>query len=70
MSSILDNPRVTRLGTSGYEVATDDGPIRVLPNEAMGWGLYVGPKLDLVFTSGGPAIGFDSAEDAIAAVTR
>jgi hypothetical protein len=66
--SILNDPRVQKFGEDGYEVDTTDGPIRVLPNEAMGWGLYVGPRLDLVMTPAGPAIGYESAEDAVGAV--
>ncbi|GAA0494363.1 hypothetical protein Ade02nite_20370 [Paractinoplanes deccanensis] len=65
--SILDDPCVQPFG-GGFEVTTDAGPVRVLPNEALGWGLYVGDRLNLVMTSSGPAIGFQSAEAAIEAV--
>lgn len=69
-ASILDDPRVTRFGDSGgYEVTTDGGDMfRVLPNEAMGWGIYYGPNLDLLITQSGPAIGIGSAEEAIGAL--
>lgn len=68
MSSILNDPRVKPFGTDGHEVTTDNGVFQVLPSEALGWGLYVGPKLDMVFSSGGPVIGFESAEAVIEAV--
>jgi len=69
--TILNDPRVKPFGSSGgYEITTDDGSIQVLPNDALGWGLYVGTNLDLIMTGSGPAIGFESAEDAIGAVLR
>jgi hypothetical protein len=68
--SILDDPRVKPLGADGYQVATDTGIVNVLHSDMLGWGLYTGPRLEMVITGSGPAIGIVSAEAAIKAVLR
>jgi hypothetical protein len=67
--SILNDPRVTAR-SDGYAISTDNGPIYALPNDALGWGLYHGPRLDMVMNLSGPAIGLASAEAAVEAVLR
>jgi hypothetical protein len=63
--SVMDNPRVSQTGSDSYAVASDVGRIVVLPNEALGWGLYRGASLELVSDGSGFAIGFSSAEEAV-----
>ncbi len=67
MSSYDDHPAVSGDG-NGFTVQRDGADYRVLPNEAMGWGIYTGPNLDLVFGDNGPAIGFGDADTAIGAL--
>ncbi len=66
--SILNDSRVKPFGVDGHEVTTDGDPVRVLPNKLMGWGLYTGDRLDVVFIDGAAAIGYESAEAAVEAV--
>nr|WP_221374460.1 hypothetical protein [Actinoplanes polyasparticus] len=66
--SILSDSRVKPFGADGHEVTTDQGVFRILPNDALGWGIYTGEHLNLVMTESGPAIGFESAEAAIKAL--
>jgi hypothetical protein len=55
-----DNDRdVGRYGTDGYTVHRDGTNYRVLPNDAMGWGVFTGDRLDMVGN------GWASAEGAI-----
>ncbi len=64
--SILNDPQVTEAG-DGYKVAATAGPMHVLPNDTLGWGVYSGPNGDLVTTTQGPLIGWTSAEPAVEA---
>jgi hypothetical protein len=60
--------RVTPFGDTGGFTATRDGTaFRVLHTETFGWTICAGPNLDFVPTTGGGfAIGYASAESAIA----
>jgi len=62
--SILEDPWVTKSG-DGYEVATNAGLMRVLPNDALGWGVYAGDNLGLVTTGQGSLIGYATPEAAV-----
>lgn len=55
------DPRVTAYGT-GYTVTTSQGTHRVLNAGDMGWGVYTGQNLDLLFGEDGPAIAADANE--------
>jgi hypothetical protein len=50
---------VQRFGADGYTVHRDGTDYRVLPNDAMGWGVFTGHHLNMV------GIGWTSAEAAI-----
>ncbi|HEY6117226.1 MAG TPA: hypothetical protein VI172_14840 [Candidatus Dormibacteraeota bacterium] len=63
--SVLEDPWVTVAG-NGYNVANPSGLIRVLPNDTLGWGLYQGPSMGVVATGQGPAIGYTTADAAVA----
>ncbi len=68
MSDTATDPRVSPFGGDGWEVSTSQGVYRVLNSGLMGWGVYTGQNLDLVFTDSGPAIGAENADDLIRAL--
>ena len=49
--------RVTARENGGWDVTTSQGTYHVLDSEALGWGIFTGQNLDLVFTDGGPVLG-------------
>lgn len=65
--TVLNDPRVEVCG-DGFTVSRDNNVFRVLPNEVLGWGIYRGAKLELVVDGNGPAIGYNSAAEAISVV--
>jgi hypothetical protein len=62
------DPRVSGYGEDGYTVLRDDGTnYQILPTDVFGWTICHGPNLDFVPTAdGGFAIGYPTADDAIA----
>lgn len=66
---MINDPRVSASG-DGYTVTTRRGTYRVLNAGVMGWGVYQGPSLDLVFTDTGPAIGAADADELIGALLQ
>ncbi len=66
MSRYRNDPRVTVSG-NGYAVTVDGTTYRVLHSDVLGWGVYTGPNLDLVYTTDNEwACGLADADDAIA----
>jgi hypothetical protein len=64
---MINDPRVTAFG-DGYEVTTRRGVYRVLNAGVMGWGVYQGPNLDMVFDQGGPVIGAADGDELVKAL--
>ena len=62
------DPRVAARPNGGWDVTTGQGSYHVLHSDAMGWGIYTGPNLDLVFGSDGPAIGAARGEELVKAL--
>lgn len=67
MHDLTSDPRVTASG-SGFRVATSKGTFHVLNADILGWGVYAGRNLDMVFTATGPAIGAADPNELIAAL--
>jgi hypothetical protein len=63
------DPRVTRRD-SGYTVQLSKRTVYVLDADVLGWGVYTGPNLDLVFTDAGPLLGAATADELIGALLR
>jgi len=62
------DPRVTSTDT-GYTIDLNGTVYHVLHAKWCGWGIYTGPNLDMVpTTTGGFAIGYPAADDAIRAL--
>lgn len=61
------DPRVTASG-AGYTVTTRRGTYHVLDSGVMGWGVYTGRNLDMVFGADGPLIGAAAADDLVKAL--
>lgn len=62
---MINDSRVTARNGGGYDVTTKSGNYHVLDAGVMGWGVYTGPNLDMVFTNDGPLIGAAGPEDLI-----
>ncbi len=60
--------RVSRFGEHGWTVRVDGRDLRVLPNGAMGWGVYTGPNLEVAMVGGSPAVGYADVEELVGAL--
>lgn len=70
MPEPITDPRVSTYGGSGYEVTTKDGVYRVLDSGVLGWGVYTGQNLDLVFSPDGPVIGAAGPDELVAGLLK
>lgn len=70
MSAYDNHPQVARFGDRGYTVVgADRATYTVLHTEVFGWTICQHPNLDFVPTAdGGFAIGYNDADEAIAAL--